>query len=231
MKRILIVDNDNKLRKVLSDTLRDKGYNTDEASSGREAIEKATLNDYDIVLLELIMPTISGTDVLMEVRKFKPKTKVIIITGFATINNAVKAMKMGASGYISKPFTEDELDIAVRRCLEEAKFDAGASNLDLDFTIGSLSNPIRRKIIKLLYGNRGLNLMEITRTLHISQHTKTLFHLKMLQVSDLIEQDGKKIYFLTKEGEKTLNCLKILEYRSSFKTRGKNGRKTRLSEV
>jgi predicted transcriptional regulator len=71
--------------------------------------------------------------------------------------------------------------------------------LDLDFTLSSLSNPIRRKIVKLLFQNNGMHLMELTRALDIEDHTKVIFHLKM------------KSYFLTKGGEKTLNFLNILE--------------------
>ena len=83
--------------------------------------------------------------------------------------------------------------------------------LGLDFTLSSLSNPIRRKIIKLLFQNNGMHLMELTRALDIEDHTKVIFHLKMLKDSELINQDKRKSYFLTKEGERTLNCLKILE--------------------
>ncbi len=211
MKKIFIVDDDIELRSNLSEILRAKGYHTDEASSGKEAIDKATSKDFDIVLLDLMMPKRSGMDVLTELRKIKPKTKVIMITAFATIDNAVEAIKKGASDYISKPFKIEELDVTIRRALEETRFEEGIKKLDLDFTMSSLSNPIRRKVIKLLNLNKGMRLMEITRALDIEDHTKVVFHLKMLKESGIIEQDRKKVYFLTKEGEKTLVSLKILE--------------------
>ena len=210
-KRILIVDDDHKVRATISKILKTKGYQTDEASSGKEAIEKALSNDFDIVLLDLMMPTVSGMDVLVELRKSKPKTKEIMMTGFATVNNAVEAIKKGASDYISKPFKAEELDATIRRCLEEARFDMSIKKLDLDFTLSSLSSSIRRKIVKLLHQNKGMHLMELTRALDIEDHTKVIFHLKMLKDSELINQDKRKSYFLTKEGERTLNCLKILE--------------------
>ena len=210
-KRILIVDDDHKVRATISKILKTKGYQIDEASSGKEAIEKALSNDFDIVLLDLMMPTVSGMDVLVELRKSKPKTKEIMMTGFATVNNAVEAIKRGASDYISKPFKAEELDATIRRCLEEARFDMSIKKLDLDFTLSSLSSSIRRKIVKLLFQNKGMHLMELTRALDIEDHTKVIFHLKMLKDSELINQDKRKSYFLTKEGERTLNCLKILE--------------------
>ncbi|OGP66047.1 MAG: hypothetical protein A3K22_05015, partial [Deltaproteobacteria bacterium RBG_16_42_7] len=154
-KKILIVDDDDELRANLSGILRGKGYHTDEASSGKEAIKKALLGEFDIVLLDLMMPKMSGMDVLTELRKLKPKTKVIMITAFASIDNAVEAIKKGASDYISKPFKIEELHTTIRRALEEARFDMSVKKLDLDYTLSSLSNPIRRKIIKLLYENKG----------------------------------------------------------------------------
>lgn len=210
-KRILIVDDDDELRANLSEILKGNGYQTDEASSGKEAIEKAVSEEFDIVLLDLMMPGISGMDVLTELKKVKPRTKVIMITAFATIDNAVEAIKKGAADYISKPFRIEELDITIRRGLEEAKFEEGIKNLDLDYTMSSLSNSIRRKIIKLLHKHNGMRLMEITRALDIEDHTKVVFHLKMLKNSNIIEQDIEKTYVVTKEGEKTLDCLKILE--------------------
>jgi DNA-binding NtrC family response regulator len=179
MKKILIVDDDHKVRATISKILKAKGYQTDEASSGKEAIEKATSKNFDIVLLDLMMPTVSGMDVLVELRKSKPKTKEIMMTGFATVNNAVEAIKKGASDYISKPFQAEELDATIRRCLEEARFDISIKKLDLDFTLSSLSSPIRRKIVKLLFQNNGMHLMELTRALDIEDHTKVIFHLKM----------------------------------------------------
>ena len=69
-KRILIVDDDHKVRATISKILKTKGYKIDEASSGKEAIEKALSNDFDIVLLDLMMPTVSGMDVLVELADF-----------------------------------------------------------------------------------------------------------------------------------------------------------------
>ena len=134
-----------------------------------------------------------------------------MITAFATIDNAVEAIKKGASDYISKPFQIDNLDVTIRRVLEEAKFDVSAKNLGLDYTLSSLTNYIRREIIKLLHINKSLHLMKITRALEIEDHTKVVFHLKMLKESELIKQDKEKAYSLTKEGENALDCLKILE--------------------
>jgi DNA-binding response OmpR family regulator len=210
MNKILIVDDDNEFRASLSELLKGKGYSTDEASSGEEAIEKAASEDFDIILLDLMMPKMSGMDVLVEVRKIKPETKIIMITAFATIDNAVEAIKKGASDYISKPFRIEVIDTAIKRILEAAEFDKSAKRLGLDYALSSLSNYLRREIIKLIDLNKGMRLMEMTRILDINDHTKVSFHLKMLKDSGIIEQK-KKTYFLTKEGDEILTCLRILE--------------------
>ena len=174
MDKILIVDDDDELRTNLSEILGSRGFHIDEASSGDEAISKASSDEFDIVLLDLMMPGMGGMDVLTELRKIRPKTKVIMITAFATIDNAVESIKKGASDYISKPFQIDNLDVTIRRVLEESKFDISAKNLGLDHTLSSLTNYIRREIIKLLHINKSLHLMKITRALEIEDHTKAI---------------------------------------------------------
>lgn len=211
MKKILIVDDDDELRENLSEILKAKGYHAESVSSGEEAMEKALAEEFDIVLLDLMMPKTGGMEVLAELRKKKPKTRVIMITAFATVDNAVEAIKKGASDYISKPFKIEELDTAIRRVLEEARFDKSVKALGLDYTLSSLSNSIRREIIRMLFTNRRMQLMEITRTLQIEDHTKVVFHLKTLKESGIIGQDKAKAYSLTKAGENAFNCLKILE--------------------
>ncbi|MBI5203305.1 MAG: response regulator [Nitrospirae bacterium] len=211
MKKILIVDDDAELRANLSEILRGAGYYTDEAASGKEAIEKITSKDFDIALLDLMMPKMSGIETLTELKKITPKTKVIMITAFATVENAVDAIKRGASDYISKPFRIEELLTTIRRVLEEVRFEEGIAKLDLDYTLSSLTNPIRRNIIKLLHSRKGMRLMELVRELDIEDHTKVVFHLKMLRGSGMIAQDKGKLYSLTGEGERMLSCLQILE--------------------
>lgn len=211
MKRVLIIDDDNGVRLSLSKYLKSKNYQTSEASSAKEAIEKAAAQKYDIVLLDLIMPETGGIEVLLELKKIRPSAKVIMMTGFATIENAVDAIKKGASDYIKKPFDLEELDAIIRRCIEESRLNQALENLDLDFTLSSLSNPLRRNIIKLLKNNKGMHLMNMSRELEIDDHTKVVFHLKILKDSEIIKQDEKKGYFLTNSGEKTLTCLRIIE--------------------
>jgi len=122
MKKILIVDDDAELSGNLTEILEDAGYQTDMAASGNEALEKVT-DGFDVVMLDMIMPGMSGLEVISELKKLVPATKIIMITAFATVDNAVQAIKLGANDYISKPFLIDDLLVTVKKVLEEASFD------------------------------------------------------------------------------------------------------------
>lgn len=210
MKKILIVDDDAELRANLTEILKGAGYATDETSSGAEALNKIHAKDFDIVLLDLMMPGMSGMEVLTEIKKSRPKIKAIMITAFATVNNAVDAIKKGASEYISKPFKIEELLTIISRVIEEARFENGIRKLELENTLSSLSNTIRRNILYLLHAKHEMRLMEMTRELEIEDHTKVVFHLKLLKESGIIKQNSEKSYSLTKEGEKMIDLLKLL---------------------
>lgn len=210
MKKILIVDDDTEFRRHLIEVLKEE-YQVDDASSATEAYEKLGTGDFDIVLLDYMMPKQNGIDALYEIKRLRPKAKVIMITAFASIENAIDVIKKGASDYISKPFKIDNLLLAIRRVLEEAKFEEGMKKLDIDRTLSALASPIRRNILKLLRGRGDIHLMEITRHLQIEDHTKVVFHLKMLKEADIIDQSKGRTYFLTKEGIRITECLKTLE--------------------
>lgn len=211
MIKVLIVDDEKEFRTYLSEAVAAAGYETQQAASGREAVDKASDEDFDVVLLDLIMPKMSGSDVLVELRRVSPRSRVIMITAFASIENAVDAIKRGATDYLSKPFKIDELLTRMKRVLEEARIELGAEKGDFDRILGSLSNPIRRAIIQMLSLRNTMRLMDLVRELSISDHTKVLFHLKILKEAGVIEQGPDKLYFLANQGKKTLACLRILE--------------------
>jgi DNA-binding NtrC family response regulator len=210
MNNILIVDDDARIRVALSKFLQEKQFRTDVASSGASAIKMALTNDYDVVILDQMMPEMSGADVLLELKKFTPQSKVIMMTGFGSIHDAIEAIKKGATEYIQKPFDFEELSSLIKRCAEEKKFSQCLEKLDLDFTLSTLSNPIRRRILKLIQMHDGIHLMKIASKLDIDDHTKVVFHLKNLMNTGLIKKDAQKGYHMTKEGMKAFDCLDIL---------------------
>ncbi|MEM4379673.1 MAG: response regulator, partial [Thermoplasmatales archaeon] len=103
--RVLIVDDDLLVGESLSAILSEWDcYETDIALDGLEGIEKAKSKQYDIVFADLCMPRLNGIDFLKKIKKIDPTLPVVIITGFSTLENAINAMREGASDFIEKPF-------------------------------------------------------------------------------------------------------------------------------
>jgi DNA-binding NtrC family response regulator len=123
MNSMLIVDDNQGVRVSLAKYLKSRNYHADEAASGREAMKKAAERSYDAILLDLIMPDVSGMELLVELKKIRPFSRVIMMTGFATRHNSVEAMKRGAYDYLEKPFDLAELDSVLQRCIQEARFE------------------------------------------------------------------------------------------------------------
>ena len=120
-RHILIIDDTKNIRLMLSKCLSGVGYIVDTAGSGEEGIEYFKKNRYDIVLLDIRMPKMSGTEVLKKIREINDDTLVIIITAFPTVKNAVDCIKLGAVDYIRKPFTPDKIRNMVKELLERKK--------------------------------------------------------------------------------------------------------------
>lgn len=114
-KSILVVDDEAQARMMLSSMLSHTGYNVDSASGGVEALNKFEENDYGLVITDVVMPEMSGMELLGKVKKISPNVPVIMVTGHGTINNTVEAMQKGAFDYILKPFSSKAIETAVKR--------------------------------------------------------------------------------------------------------------------
>jgi DNA-binding NtrC family response regulator len=102
--RILIVDDDENIRKVLMAILEDKGYNIEAVGTAREAIKRTEKKFYNLALIDIRLPDMEGIDLLTKIRDATPRMRKIIITGYPTLQNAVDAVNRGADAYIMKPF-------------------------------------------------------------------------------------------------------------------------------
>jgi len=207
MVKVLVVDDDQDLRDNLMEVLSENGFSPDSAENGEIALEKLQDNMFDLVLLDSVMPGMDGLETLPLIKRTYPKTQVIMLTAFSTVNSAVEAMRSGADDYITKPFKIDELLVAIRRCLEEAKFGICEEILNSDEMFKCLANSTRRKVLLLLYRESKLRFMDLTRKLNIDDHTKVNFHLKSLKDAHLIEQDRRKNYQLSAKGKKIVTCM------------------------
>jgi two-component system phosphate regulon sensor histidine kinase PhoR len=117
---ILVIDDEQIMRDGCSRILSKDGWSIFSAENGAQGLEqiKGHAENLDVILLDLMMPGMSGMEVLDHVRTYDPNLLVIVITGYATVESAVEAMKKGAYDFIPKPFTPDQLRIVVRRALE-----------------------------------------------------------------------------------------------------------------
>ena len=114
---ILVVDDEESMRDTCLQTLSRKGYNVDTAEDGSIGIDMLKEKSYDVVILDLKMPGLNGLEVLKIIKQDNPDIVVIVITGHATIESAVEAMKQGAYDFIPKPFTPESLRMIVQRAL------------------------------------------------------------------------------------------------------------------
>ena len=117
-KRALVIDDELVVLDSVRKILAGEGYEVDVALSGREGIDRATKGNYDILLTDIRMPDIGGMRVLRDVKRTKPSLPVIMITGYASIQSSVQAMKLGAADYVEKPFTPDQLIRSVASALD-----------------------------------------------------------------------------------------------------------------
>ncbi|KPJ61165.1 MAG: Fis family transcriptional regulator [Latescibacteria bacterium DG_63] len=115
--RILLADDDESLRRVVEFRLRQDGYEVKTAPDGARAWEMLNRERYDLLLSDMRMPGIDGLELLSRALRLDPEIKVILITAYATVQQAVEAVKAGAFDYITKPFEQDELGVIIQKAL------------------------------------------------------------------------------------------------------------------
>ncbi len=117
--KVLVVDDDEAMCETLTDILQEKGYKTDIARDGRGALEKLEEKSFNLVLIDIKLPDISGTEVLKKVKEMQPDAVAIIITAYASLQTSVEALNEGAYAYIMKPLNMDEVLANIREGLEK----------------------------------------------------------------------------------------------------------------
>lgn len=119
-KRILVVDDEQRVRQAIQRVLGDAGYEVLSAEDGRQGLEMVARQTPDLVLVDLMMPVMDGMEFLDQARRRYPGLTSVVITGFATLDRAVEAMKQGADDFLAKPFKPGELKLVVGRALKRA---------------------------------------------------------------------------------------------------------------
>ncbi len=116
-KKILVIDDEPIITMSCQKALQSEGYDVHTSSSGMEGVEMFKRDNYDLVIVDNKMPGLDGFEVLVKVRAKRPSQKVIIISGYNTVEQFQKAQDYGASLYLEKPFTPDELLEAVKKTI------------------------------------------------------------------------------------------------------------------
>lgn len=129
--KILVIDDEDIVIKSTLRTLQKDDYDIDHAYSGETALGMIPKTKYDLVITDLMMPGINGIEVLKRIKKDYPEITVIMFTGFATVESAREALKLGAFDYVPKPFTPDELREVVKNALKARESASDSKMLDL----------------------------------------------------------------------------------------------------
>lgn len=116
---ILLMEDELSMADGLKMVLQEEGYDVDVAMTGESALDKFNHKSFDLLLADLRLPDIDGMEVIKQVKQRRPETEAIVITGYPSVSSAVESVKIGVYDYLRKPFTEDELKVAVGGALKK----------------------------------------------------------------------------------------------------------------
>ncbi|MDR1474199.1 MAG: response regulator [Endomicrobium sp.] len=190
---ILIVDDEDIIRNLLMSEFSKLGYETISAINGEDALNKLNTEKVQIVITDMKMPKFGGLDVLKAVKEKSPKSEVIIITGHATVEEALEAMKGGAYDFIQKPFNIDELIALVEKALEKNELNimlalyessnAIFSSLDLEDLF-----PIMISLLKDVTNSKDVSifLFDSTDVIYLASSSIPMFDSRRRELEDFI---------------------------------------------
>src|SRR5499426_3204313 len=127
--RVLAVDDQRYFRELIAGLLLEEGYATETAASGEEALRILERSDFDVVLTDLVMPGMDGSELLRRVKQRNPDQDVVVVTGVVDVATAVEAMKLGASDYLLKPFDRRALAVTLEDLLQRRRIKAERDRL------------------------------------------------------------------------------------------------------
>jgi two-component system, OmpR family, response regulator len=144
--RILIIEDEDKIARLLEMELGHEGYEAERASTGREGLEKALLGGWSVILLDIMLPEISGTEVLRRLRQTDESTPVILLTARDATPDKVSGLDQGANDYVTKPFVIEELLARIRTCIRHRKpEEAGMNGADQASVLSTGDLTVNRK--------------------------------------------------------------------------------------
>lgn len=151
--RLLLIDDDDTFRQVMSSELTRRGYTVTVAATGEEALKLASSNEADVTLLDLRLPDMDGIQVLTQLREQNPASGVVLLTGHGTIDTAVQAMRIGAFDYLEKPCPIEKLEMTIHKTYEHVRLVRRQAVLEDSYSVSNLgpdlvgSSPEFRKLL------------------------------------------------------------------------------------
>ncbi|HRI89636.1 MAG TPA: response regulator, partial [Candidatus Hydrogenedentes bacterium] len=183
---ILIAEDDDTQRLILHDILKTSQYDVTTTASAKEALAALRDDTFSVLLTDMRMPEVDGLELLRQAKRMRPELEVVVMTAFATVQTAVKAMKEGATDYLAKPFDKDELLVTIERAIERGQLKRENSQLRELVTVSvSLGNiigesPAMQKVFNivqravnvnstvLILGESGTGKEMVARHIHFS---------------------------------------------------------------
>jgi two-component system response regulator PilR (NtrC family) len=149
-KQVLVIDDEESIRQVFRWILEGQGYEVETAETGVQAIEKFEEKFYNLALLDIRLPDMEGTELLNILHKRSPKTMKIMVTGYPSLDNAMKSLNVGADAYVVKPVEPSELVRIVQAKLKEQEDAEGMSQETIGLRCGFRSSNKNTKYNKTL---------------------------------------------------------------------------------
>jgi K+-sensing histidine kinase KdpD len=179
-EKILLVDDDEAFLKVGQAILKSKGYYVDVAHNGQEALKQFKESAYSLVILDILLPDMSGIELLTSINRIQPEIISIISTGYSSIENSVQSLNLGAFAYLEKPLHPERLLDVIRRGLEKQ----------------NLQHENRRLMRELEQRNRDLNiLLSISQSVSCSLHPEQIVNSALDIIAQSLGINGGYLFF------------------------------------
>jgi len=215
---ILIIEDDESTRKILTLVLAKKGYATETARTGKEALEKAKKQSFNVTLLDIKLPDMEGMELVAPLKELHPDLAVIVITAYASLETALQALKEGAADYITKPLDMKEVLAAIGEVLEKQRLVVELHKLSRSDDLTGLLN--RRGFIRM--AQHLLRLANRTKTQvlllfadfdHLKQINDTLSHRDgdraLIELANVLKQTFRESDIIARIGGDELVVLAV----------------------